>query len=59
MITVFYLIVDYGDGSSGVSFYRNEATATALLDDEQYYANDGAVGSFQIPDGPNSISFAD
>lgn len=59
MIQVFYLTVDYGDGSNGVSFFRQEASAKAVLDDDEYYGNEGTVNSFCIPEGPNSINFRD
>lgn len=59
MVEVFYLTVDYGDGSNGVRFFRHETSATALLDGDDYYGNEGTVNSFRIPEGPNSINFSD
>lgn len=56
---VFYLISDNGDGSSSVHFFKNYESAAALVDDEWYYANEGDVRSFEIPDGPNTITFYD
>lgn len=49
---IFYLISDNGDGSSSVHFFKNYESAAALVDDEWYYANEGDVRSFEIPDGP-------
>jgi hypothetical protein len=45
--TIYGLTQDYGDGSAGMRWYRNEARVEALLDprspdwDESMYANEG------------------
>ena len=46
--TVYGLIVDHGDGSSGMRWYRSKDTVDAILDDdspdwdESFYANEGS-----------------
>jgi hypothetical protein len=56
--TVFGLSVDYGDGSSGIRWFRDEALVERLLDydssgdNEQYYGNEGTPSEkLTFPDG--------
>ena len=60
---VYYLITDNGDGSGSVQFFKDERLAKSLVDDEDqlgvFYPNEGTVGSFEIPDGDNTIRFYD
>lgn len=40
--TIYGLVQDYGDGSSGMRWYRNKDLVDALLDDdESMYGNEG------------------
>lgn len=46
--TIYGLIQDYGDGSSGIRWFRNKDKVDKILDDndpdwdESYYANEGS-----------------
>jgi hypothetical protein len=40
--TIYGLIADHGDGSSGMHWFRDKALIDEILeDDERYYANEG------------------
>lgn len=40
--TIYGLICDGGDGSSSMRWYRNREMVQSLLDDDDYYANEGS-----------------
>lgn len=47
---VYLLVADYGDGYSGIRFFRDEERALELLEnDEEYYCND-EVTEIDVPD---------
>lgn len=50
MDKIYYILSDHGDGSAGVSFYRNEANAQAVLDEEreEHFMNEGQVGVLEL-----------
>lgn len=53
MQTVYGLVADYGDGSSGIKWFRNSELVDRLLNeyDEEYTMNEGCPAeTFYFPD---------
>lgn len=50
MQIVFGLISDNGDGSSSLRWLRNADIVDALLEDEDFYQNEGSPMRFEFPD---------
>lgn len=50
MDKVFFIMVDHGDGSAGVLFFRHEENAQAVLDQEleEHFMNEGGVRSLNL-----------
>jgi hypothetical protein len=47
---VYGLICDGGDGSAHVRWYRNEKKIEELLEQEEYYQNEGSAITLTFPD---------
>lgn len=51
---VYGLVVDHGDGSSSMRWFTNKALVDKLLEDEEYYANEGSPSEIlTFPDDLN------
>lgn len=56
---VYHVTYNCGDGPAATHFFRNEPDLEALQDEDEDYLICEEVGSFEIPDGDNTIPFRD
>lgn len=50
MDKIHYILVDHGDGTAGVLFYRYKENAQKILDQEldEHYMNEGRVSTLDL-----------
>ena len=56
---VYYATYDCGDGPADTHFFRTEPDLDELSAKNESYLICEEIGSFEIPDGPNTICFQD
>lgn len=56
---VYHATHNSGDGPATTHFFRNEPDLDHLSAEDENYLICDEIGSFEIPDGPNTIDFRD